>query len=276
MSAEHVVIVGKSGVGKSTTAANLVAALAETGKRVLLVGYDPRQNSTAMLRGSASLQPFPDWADGTAPWYAPGPKSSFCVEAGRQDVKGEGIATPEGLLSHPLVADFGPDLVIHDVDWEAGTPFALPVATQGVLRVLAVTSADMGAINVVNELFAWLNTVAAVDYRFGGVVANNLTGHLYQAIVADYVAQTNTTIIANISHSLMVSVSDFYHQTLIESAPHSQISQAYRQLARKILEPNEVRRPSFLQRGALRQWAVRWGEIIAELETGSVQDGSNI
>jgi len=276
VSTEHVIIVGKGGVGKSTTAANLVAALAESGKRVLMIGYDPRQDSTAMLRGSGGLQPIPDWTGGPVPLYAPGSGNSLCVELGRPDGKGEGISPPEGLFGHPLVAGFGSDLVIHDVDWEAGSAIRLPVITQGVLRVFVVTSADMGAINVVNELFAWLNTVAAVDYRFGGVIANNLTGQLYQTIVADYVAQTYTTIVANISHSLMVSVSDFYNQALIESAPHSQISHAYRQLARKILESKEVRRPSFLSRDALRQWAVKWGEIIAELETGSVRDGSNI
>ena len=46
----------------------------------------------------------------------------------------------------------------------------------------------MGAINVVNELFAWLNTVAAEDCRFGGVVVNNPSGPLYQAIVSGYLA----------------------------------------------------------------------------------------
>ena len=82
MSTEHVVIIGKSGAGKSTTAANLVAALAESGKRTLLVGYDPRQDTTATLRGTKPLQPFPDWPAGPrTPQYAQGFKRSLCVEA---------------------------------------------------------------------------------------------------------------------------------------------------------------------------------------------------
>jgi len=276
VSAEHLIMVGKGGVGKSTTAANLTAALAETGSRVLVIGYNPKGNSTAMLRGAGSLLPFPDWRHGpNAPLYSPGCKNSLCVEAA--GLAGMGDTAPAAhLLRHPLIADFRPGFVIHDLDWEPGAPFALPGATEGIARLFVVTSADMGAISAANEIFAWLNTVAAVDCRFGGVIGNNLSGPLYNSIVADYAARTNACVVANIAHSLIVSLSGFYRQALIDAAPFSRISYAYQKLARLVLEPNEVRRPSFLMRGALRQWAIRWGEIITELETGVVQDGSNI
>ena len=38
-------IYGKGGIGKSTTTQNLVAALAESGKKVLIVGCDPKADS---------------------------------------------------------------------------------------------------------------------------------------------------------------------------------------------------------------------------------------
>ena len=48
-------IYGKGGIGKSTTAANVALALAQDGRRVMLVGCDPKADSTALLRGGAPL-----------------------------------------------------------------------------------------------------------------------------------------------------------------------------------------------------------------------------
>ena len=46
-----VAIYGKGGIGKSTTTQNTVAALAEMGKKVMVVGCDPKADSTRLLTG---------------------------------------------------------------------------------------------------------------------------------------------------------------------------------------------------------------------------------
>src|SRR3974390_2867458 len=46
-----VAIYGKGGIGKSTTTQNTVAALAEMGKKVMVVGCDPKADSTRLLLG---------------------------------------------------------------------------------------------------------------------------------------------------------------------------------------------------------------------------------
>ena len=46
-----VAIYGKGGIGKSTTTQITVAALAEMGKQVMVVGCDPKADSTRLLLG---------------------------------------------------------------------------------------------------------------------------------------------------------------------------------------------------------------------------------
>lgn len=46
-----VAIYGKGGIGKSTTTQNTVAGLAELGRRVMVVGCDPKADSTRLLLG---------------------------------------------------------------------------------------------------------------------------------------------------------------------------------------------------------------------------------
>ena len=48
---KKVAIYGKGGIGKSTTTQNTVAALAEMGRKVMVVGCDPKADSTRLLLG---------------------------------------------------------------------------------------------------------------------------------------------------------------------------------------------------------------------------------
>ena len=50
-SIKHVAIYGKGGIGKSCTASNIAAACAEDGHRVLMVGCDPKSDSSITLVG---------------------------------------------------------------------------------------------------------------------------------------------------------------------------------------------------------------------------------
>nr|WP_317134421.1 AAA family ATPase [Leptolyngbya sp. 7M] len=40
---------GKGGIGKSTTSQNTIAGLAEIGERIMIVGCDPKADSTCLM-----------------------------------------------------------------------------------------------------------------------------------------------------------------------------------------------------------------------------------
>ena len=47
----QIAIYGKGGIGKSTTTQNLTAGLVERGNKVMVVGCDPKADSTRLLLG---------------------------------------------------------------------------------------------------------------------------------------------------------------------------------------------------------------------------------
>jgi chlorophyllide a reductase subunit X len=51
-----IAIYGKGGIGKSFTLANLSHMMAEQGKRVLLIGCDPKSDTTSLLFGGKACK----------------------------------------------------------------------------------------------------------------------------------------------------------------------------------------------------------------------------
>ncbi len=49
MSLRQIAFYGKGGIGKSTTSQNTLAALAEMGNKILIVGCDPKADSTRLI-----------------------------------------------------------------------------------------------------------------------------------------------------------------------------------------------------------------------------------
>ena len=84
-----VAIYGKGGIGKSTTTQNTVAALAEMGRKVMVVGCDPKADSTRLLMGGLAQKTVLDTLreegedvdlDDVLP---PGYGTTMCTEIGR-------------------------------------------------------------------------------------------------------------------------------------------------------------------------------------------------
>ena len=58
-----IAIYGKGGIGKSTTTQNTVAGLAELGNKIMVVGCDPKADSTRLLLGETKPKHGPGYPE---------------------------------------------------------------------------------------------------------------------------------------------------------------------------------------------------------------------
>ncbi|KAB0680318.1 chlorophyllide a reductase iron protein subunit X [Aureimonas leprariae] len=174
-----IAIYGKGGIGKSFTLANLSHMMAARGKRVLLIGCDPKSDTTSLLFGGRAC---PTIIETSAKKKAAGEDvrigdvcfkrgGVFAMELGGPEVGrgcgGRGIIHGFELLEKLGFHDWGFDYVLLDFlgDVVCGG-FGLPIARDMCQKVIVVGSNDLQSLYVAN------NVCSAVDYfrKLGGNV----------------------------------------------------------------------------------------------------------
>ncbi|QKD05301.1 chlorophyllide a reductase iron protein subunit X [Mesorhizobium loti] len=174
-----IAIYGKGGIGKSFTLANLSHMMAQQGKRVLLIGCDPKSDTTSLLFGGRAC---PTIIETSARKKAAGEEVEigdvcfkkggvFAMELGGPEVGrgcgGRGIIHGFELLEKLGFHDWGFDYVLLDFlgDVVCGG-FGLPIARDMCQKVIVVASNDLQSLYVAN------NVCSAVDYfrKLGGNV----------------------------------------------------------------------------------------------------------
>lgn len=266
---EQIIIVGNKGVGKSTVAVNLAAALADDGHRVAMIGYGKKRNSTAPLASGKKLRPAETCVDLQ---YTLGYKGSLCIEAGESNRDASVLPT----AISALLMDHAPAYVVHDHHEHLETPSVMPDKRDIPPTLLTVCSGDMVSMQAVNNLFKWLNNNASSDCRFAGIIINNTSNRIFESMVNDFASRTGATVRENLHYSIMHSISEYLGKTLVESAPQSHNSLLFRHLARSIITGTVVPRPSFFDETELAHWGEKWYEVITRMESGMVMDGSGI
>ncbi len=174
-----IAIYGKGGIGKSFTLANLSYMMAQLGKRVLLIGCDPKSDTTSLLFGGRSCPTIIETSSkkklageavkiGDVCFKRDG---VFAMELGGPEVGrgcgGRGIIHGFELLEKLGFHEWGFDYVLLDFlgDVVCGG-FGLPIARDMCQKVIVVGSNDLQSLYVAN------NVCSAVDYfrRMGGNV----------------------------------------------------------------------------------------------------------
>ena len=174
-----IAIYGKGGIGKSFTLANLSYMMAQQGKRVLLIGCDPKSDTTSLLFGGRAC---PTIIETSSKRKLAGEEVAigdvcfkrdgvFAMELGGPEVGrgcgGRGIIHGFELLEKLGFHEWGFDYVLLDFlgDVVCGG-FGLPIARDMCQKVIVVGSNDLQSLYVAN------NVCSAVEYfrKLGGNV----------------------------------------------------------------------------------------------------------
>ena len=174
-----IAIYGKGGIGKSFTLANLSYMMARQGKKVLLIGCDPKSDTTSLLFGGRACPTIIETS--TRKKLAGEPVAIgdvcfkrggvFAMELGGPEVGrgcgGRGIIHGFELLEKLGFHEWGFDYVLLDFlgDVVCGG-FGLPIARDMCQKVIVVGSNDLQSLYVAN------NVCSAVEYfrKLGGNV----------------------------------------------------------------------------------------------------------
>jgi nitrogenase iron protein NifH len=246
----QIAIYGKGGIGKSTTTQNLTAGLAELGRKVMVVGCDPKADSTRLLLGglaqSTVLDTLRDIGEdiGLDLILKEGYGGTKCVESGGPEpgvgCAGRGIITAIGLLERLGAYTEELDYVFYDVlgDVVCGG-FAMPIREGKAKEIYIVASGEMMALYAANNIAKGIQRYANQGgVRLGGIICNSRNVDSELDLLRAFAGELGTKLIYFIPRANIVQHAEIRKKTVIEYNPESVQADEYRQLARNI-EDNE-------------------------------------
>ena len=243
-----IAIYGKGGIGKSTTTQNTVAGLAEMGKKVMVVGCDPKADSTRLLLGGLAQRSVLD----TLREEGEDVELDFVMKAGYSGVRcvesggpepgvgcaGRGIITSINLLEQlgAYGDEWDLDYAFYDVlgDVVCGG-FAMPIREGKAKEIYIVVSGEMMAMYAANNICKGIVKFAdAGGVRLGGLICNSRKVDNEQQMIEELAKKLGTQMIHFVPRDNMVQKAEINRKTVIEFDPKHPQADEYRALARKI------------------------------------------
>jgi nitrogenase iron protein NifH len=268
-----VAIYGKGGIGKSTTTQNTVAGLAEIGKKVMVVGCDPKADSTRLLLGGLAQKTVLDTLREEGEdveledVMKAGYKSVSCVESGGPEpgvgCAGRGIITSINLLEQlgAYEAEKELDYVFYDVlgDVVCGG-FAMPIRDGKAEEIYIVCSGEMMAMYAANNICKGIVKFAqAGTVRLGGLICNSRNVDNERSMIEEFAKKLGTQMIHFVPRDNMVQRAEINRKTVIDYDPVHPQADEYRKLAKKIDENKMFVVPKPLTIAELEELLITFG-----------------
>jgi len=242
----QIAIYGKGGIGKSTTTQNLTAGLSELGKNVMVVGCDPKADSTRLLLGGLAQKTVLDTLreEGEDVDLERVLKSGYngirCVESGGPEpgvgCAGRGIITSIGLLERLGAYTEDLDYVFYDVlgDVVCGG-FAMPIREGKAKEIYIVASGEMMSLYAANNISKGIQKYANKGVvRLGGIICNSRNVEREIDLLKAFASELGTQLIYFVPRDNIVQRAEIHRKTVIEYRPEAQQAAEYRELAHKI------------------------------------------
>ena len=243
-----VAIYGKGGIGKSTTTQNTVAGLVEMGKKVMVVGCDPKADSTRLLLGGLAQKSVLDTLREEGEdvelddLRKLGYGGTWCVESGGPEpgvgCAGRGIITSINMLEQlgAYAPSEGLDYAFYDVlgDVVCGG-FAMPIRDGKAEEIYIVCSGEMMAMYAANNICKGnMKFAQSGNVRLGGLICNSRAVDNEREMIEELAKKIGTQMISFVPRDNDVQRAEINRKTVIEWNPTVKQADAYRTLARAI------------------------------------------
>jgi nitrogenase iron protein NifH len=240
---------GKGGIGKSTTSQNTLAALVELGQKILIVGCDPKADSTRLILHAKAQDTVLSLAAEAGSVedleiedvLKVGYRDIKCVESGGPEpgvgCAGRGVITSINFLEENGAYD-DVDYVSYDVlgDVVCGG-FAMPIRENKAQEIYIVMSGEMMALYAANNIAKGILKYAhSGGVRLGGLICNERQTDREYDLAEALAKKLNSKLIHFVPRDNIVQHAELRRQTVIEYAPDSKQANEYRILAKKIHE----------------------------------------
>ncbi|MBR2176587.1 MAG: nitrogenase iron protein [Clostridia bacterium] len=269
----QIAIYGKGGIGKSTTTQNLTAGLAESGKKVMVVGCDPKADSTRLLLGGLAQRTVLDTLREEGEdidldsILKEGFKGTLCVESGGPEpgvgCAGRGIITSIGLLERLGAYTDDLDYVFYDVlgDVVCGG-FAMPIREGKAKEIYIVASGEMMALYAANNISKGIARYARQGgVRLGGIICNSRKVDREYEVVKAFAEELGTQLIHFVPRDNVVQRAEIRKKTVIDFDPEAAQAEEYRTLARNIENNTNFVIPKPLTQERLEEILMEYGVI---------------